>query len=246
MPSTSRQTWMGDTGTSPQTGHPRSPSLTPPHRTFDPSASEKRAGLAGLHCTARAFLAPVRASASPCGLAKHRSYSRWRPRRFGRRFVVRELRVPVVERPGMRDRIGTYLCGGSATGRLALAITVLLASLVLAQAATPAGASPTGPGVRPGKNSPCSTNPTSWRPLGTGWEELTVDLFRGPHKIASASGPAVDTPEGPGLEVNHGPGGRRGSGRLLGRGYPRCPPRRPHRGDRRRRRRTRSSSTTSS
>ena len=34
-----------------------------------------------------------------------------------------------------------------------------------------------------------------------------MDVYRGPHKIASASGPAVDTPEGPGLEVNHGPDG---------------------------------------
>jgi hypothetical protein len=34
---------------------------------------------------------------------------------------------------------------------------------------------------------------------------LRVDVFRGPHLIARAAGPAVSTPEGGGLEVNHGP-----------------------------------------
>ena len=108
----------------------------------------------------------------------------------------------------MRDRIGTYFCESSATGRLALAIIVLLASLVLAQAASPAEASPSGPGVKDGKN--ISVFHASDFVAAFGYrlrEELTVDVYRGPHKIASASGPAVDTPEGPGLEVNHGPDG---------------------------------------
>ncbi|HEX2104343.1 MAG TPA: chitobiase/beta-hexosaminidase C-terminal domain-containing protein [Solirubrobacteraceae bacterium] len=36
---------------------------------------------------------------------------------------------------------------------------------------------------------------------------LRVEVFRGPHLIARAAGPAVSTPEGGGLEVNHGPEG---------------------------------------
>jgi hypothetical protein len=34
---------------------------------------------------------------------------------------------------------------------------------------------------------------------------LKVEVFRGTHRIASAAGAAVNTPEGGGLEVNHGP-----------------------------------------
>lgn len=39
-----------------------------------------------------------------------------------------------------------------------------------------------------------------------------MDVFRGEHRIATASGPAVPTPEGPGLEVNHGPAGAAAEG----------------------------------
>ncbi|MEA2323904.1 MAG: hypothetical protein QOD81_3754 [Solirubrobacteraceae bacterium] len=38
-------------------------------------------------------------------------------------------------------------------------------------------------------------------------ETMSVDVFRGDHRIAHAAGPAVTTPDGPGLEVNHGPAG---------------------------------------
>jgi hypothetical protein len=38
-------------------------------------------------------------------------------------------------------------------------------------------------------------------------ETMSVDVFRGDHRIAHAAGPAVPTPDGPGLEVNHGPVG---------------------------------------
>jgi hypothetical protein len=36
---------------------------------------------------------------------------------------------------------------------------------------------------------------------------LTVEVFRGGHRIGRATGPALSTPEGGGLEVNHGPVG---------------------------------------
>src|SRR3712207_5179797 len=44
--------------------------------------------------------------------------------------------------------------------------------------------------------------------VATGYElgeELTVEVVRGGVVIGSTTGPAVDTPEGIGLEVNHGP-----------------------------------------
>jgi hypothetical protein len=41
---------------------------------------------------------------------------------------------------------------------------------------------------------------------------LRVEVFRGPHLIARAAGPAVSTPEGGGLEVNHGPAGAPAAG----------------------------------
>jgi hypothetical protein len=41
---------------------------------------------------------------------------------------------------------------------------------------------------------------------------LRVEVFRGPHLIARAAGPAASTPEGGGLEVNHGPEGTAGPG----------------------------------
>jgi hypothetical protein len=43
-----------------------------------------------------------------------------------------------------------------------------------------------------------------------GWtvgDIVTVEVFRGSEKIGHASGPAVDTPDGGALEVNHGPAG---------------------------------------
>ena len=36
-------------------------------------------------------------------------------------------------------------------------------------------------------------------------ERLTVEVFRGDHRIARVAAPALATPGGAGLEINHGP-----------------------------------------
>lgn len=89
------------------------------------------------------------------------------------------------------------------------AATLLALAAAGAALTTPAGASLTGPdSVRPGKNITVFHNSdfvaAFGYPVG---QELTVDVYRGPHRIATAFGPAVNTPEGGGLEVNHGPAG---------------------------------------
>ncbi|MDQ3302318.1 MAG: hypothetical protein M3518_03075, partial [Actinomycetota bacterium] len=89
---------------------------------------------------------------------------------------------------------------------LAVSAVVLLTSAALT---IPAWASLTGPdSVRAGKNITVFPNgdfvAVFGYPVG---QQLTVDVYRGPHRIATAFGPAIDTPEGGGLEVNHGPAG---------------------------------------
>ena len=69
-----------------------------------------------------------------------------------------------------------------------------------------ASAALTPTGIRDGHNITVFHNidfvATFGHQVGT---PLTVEVFRGPHLIARAAGPAVATAEGPGLEVNHGP-----------------------------------------
>lgn len=110
----------------------------------------------------------------------------------------------------MVDRTGGILRGGGNLGGLLAVLTVvLLAAVTLAATTSPAWASPTGPGsVRAGKNVTVFHNADFVGVFGYELgERLTVDVFRGEHRIATASGPAVGTAEGPGLEVNHGPAG---------------------------------------
>lgn len=81
-------------------------------------------------------------------------------------------------------------------------LTALLA------AAAPAPAALTGPGVQAGHNITVFHNidfiAVFGYPVG---DPITIDIVRDGHRVASATGPAVDTPEGGGLEVNHGPEG---------------------------------------
>ncbi len=97
---------------------------------------------------------------------------------------------------------------------LAALAVVLLAAVTLAATTPQAWGSPTGPGsVRPGKNVTVFHDADFVAVFGYKLgERLSVDVFRGGHRIATASGPAVGTAEGPGLEVNHGPAGAAGPG----------------------------------
>lgn len=86
------------------------------------------------------------------------------------------------------------------------------AVITLPTLAQPAPAQPTGPGVRDGKNIGVFHNldfiAAFGYPVG---EKLTIDVYRGEHKIATAFGPAIEVDEGlplnGALEVNHGPEG---------------------------------------
>src|SRR5215210_899583 len=96
------------------------------------------------------------------------------------------------EKPGTRRKMRTLaVCAMAALASLALAI--------------PASAMPTGDGVRAGKNITVFGNLDSvaayGHPVG---QKLTIDLYRGDTRIATAFGPAVTTDQGGGLEVNHG------------------------------------------
>jgi hypothetical protein len=75
--------------------------------------------------------------------------------------------------------------------------------------AAPAMASLTGPGVSAGKNITVFHNLDfvgvyGYGPVG---EPITVDVVRDGVTIGTATGSSVDTAQGPGLEVNHGPKG---------------------------------------
>lgn len=105
---------------------------------------------------------------------------------------------------------GVLLCADGNAGRLiAVLAAALLAFAALAATTLPAGASPTEPGsVRSGKNVTVFHDADFIAAFGHKLDErLTVDVYRGEHRIATASGPAVGTEEGSGLEVNHGPAG---------------------------------------
>ena len=89
---------------------------------------------------------------------------------------------------------------------LAISATALLVSLPLAM---PAQALPVaGSEIRPGHNITVFHNLDFIAVFGYAeGEQLTVEVFRGDHQIGSAFGQTVETPEGFGLEVNHGPAG---------------------------------------
>ncbi|MDX6377476.1 MAG: hypothetical protein QOE98_1779 [Gaiellaceae bacterium] len=85
---------------------------------------------------------------------------------------------------------------------------VLAGTLASAIAAMPASAA-TGPqGIRPGHNITVFHDidmvGVFGHPIGA---QTLVQVFRGGHLIATAHGPAVNTPDGGALEVNHGPVG---------------------------------------
>lgn len=109
----------------------------------------------------------------------------------------------------MKNRTGEVVRGGGAKLLLVAMAVALLAFAALAATTLAAGASPTGPGsVRPGKNVTVFHNADFIAVFGYRLgERLTVDVYRDGHRIATASGPAALTAEGPGLEVNHGPVG---------------------------------------
>lgn len=90
---------------------------------------------------------------------------------------------------------------------LALALAGVAAQACLG--AAPALASLTGPGVGAGKNITVFHNIDfvgvyGYGPVG---ESITVEVIRDGVTIGSATGPSVNTTQGPGLEVNHGPKG---------------------------------------
>ncbi len=88
-------------------------------------------------------------------------------------------------------------------------VALLVAFLASIAVAGQAWGSLTGPdSVRPGKNITVFHNSdfvaVFGYPVG---KRLTVDVYRGPHRIATAFGPAVAAEGSYGLEVNHGPEG---------------------------------------
>jgi Chitobiase/beta-hexosaminidase C-terminal domain len=95
--------------------------------------------------------------------------------------------------------------------RMRFGHTALVASAALAATAltdVPASATLSGPGVATGHNITVFHNIDFVAVFG--WalgESLTVSVERDGVLIGTATGPTVDTPEGPGLEVNHGPEG---------------------------------------
>jgi hypothetical protein len=90
----------------------------------------------------------------------------------------------------------------------AVALVAATGLAVSALAAMPASATLSGPGVADGRNITVFHNIDFIAAFGwTLGEELTVTVERNGVTIGTSTGPAVDTPEGPGLEVNHGPEG---------------------------------------
>ncbi|MEA2359050.1 MAG: hypothetical protein QOI62_2310 [Solirubrobacteraceae bacterium] len=91
---------------------------------------------------------------------------------------------------------------GTAVARRAL----LGAALAGALAATPAAADVGPQGVRSGHNVTVFHNIDMVGVFGHAFGGQTlVEVFRGPHRIASVRGAAISTAEGGGLEINHAP-----------------------------------------
>jgi hypothetical protein len=97
--------------------------------------------------------------------------------------------------------------GGKTRGRLIkTAVAVGLASLA-STAVNTVPAEGTVRSMAPGHNITVFHNIDFVATFGHAAETLTVQVRRNGVLIGSSSGPTVDTPEGPGLEVNHGPEG---------------------------------------
>jgi Chitobiase/beta-hexosaminidase C-terminal domain len=95
-------------------------------------------------------------------------------------------------------------------GWAAVAVLALGAGTLGAVSAVPAsGFIPPNPGVRAGKSITVFHNIDFVAVFGYGpvGRQVTVRVVRNGVTIGSATGPTVETPEGPGLEVNHGPEG---------------------------------------
>ncbi len=95
------------------------------------------------------------------------------------------------------------------TGRTALLATAASAAVAAtALTGAPASATLSGPGVAAGHNITVFHNIDFVAVFGWGLgDTLTVTVQRDGVPIGTATGAAVETPEGPGLEVNHGPAG---------------------------------------
>lgn len=88
--------------------------------------------------------------------------------------------------------------------RKTFTVSAMFLLVTLAVAGT-GWASLAGPGVREGRNISVFHGSDFIAAFGYApGEDLTVDVFRNGVKIGTAGGPAQITPEGPGLEVNHG------------------------------------------
>src|SRR5215213_2966137 len=91
----------------------------------------------------------------------------------------------------------------------AVCTTATLLGAGLAATAVPAWASLTGPGVDAGQNITVFHNIDFVGVFGYGptGSVVTVDVIRAGVRIGTVTAPTVDTPEAPGLEINHGPVG---------------------------------------
>lgn len=99
--------------------------------------------------------------------------------------------------------------GGSRRDRRTLTrlSTLGVAALAAGAVTTPAANATIGPaGVADGHNITVFHNIDFVAAFGNPGN-LTLDVIRNGVNIGTATGPTVDTPEGPGLEVNHGPAG---------------------------------------
>lgn len=98
----------------------------------------------------------------------------------------------------------------SRTKKLLAISAALIASVTVA---SPAFTLPTGTGVEVGRNISVFHNLDFVASFGQGvGDPLTVDVYRNGVRIGQAFGPAVLTPEGGGIEVNHGPAGTAAQG----------------------------------
>jgi hypothetical protein len=96
------------------------------------------------------------------------------------------------------------MSGALALRRLALVLFAALVGTAVALVAD-ASAQPTGEGIRPGRSMLVFHDIDFVAALGyRAGDPMRIELFRGDHRIGATAGPAQDTPDGGGLEVNHG------------------------------------------
>jgi hypothetical protein len=95
------------------------------------------------------------------------------------------------------------------TIRRAAVCAAMLAGAGVGASPVPAWASLTGPGVDPGHNITVFHNLDFVAVSGYGQAGtvITVEVIRNNVRIGTVTAPTVDGPEGPGLEINHGPEG---------------------------------------